>query len=471
MAKIGQLKEHASLLVFIVKLLDWLIICGGGWLGFLVLEPFKTFPDYTGLLPPNYLTAISLGFVFSAWWFPVFNVYKRWRGESIYEEIRTLFFSWASAMLGVLVFIVFTKTSVAFSRHWLAAWFALAFAGLVLFRIILRLTLRYLRQNGFNQRYIVLVGDGRLSRQIAEKIASSTWLGLNIVGFFSDTVQVQSVSGLKKLGSLAEMAAYVEKNAIDQVWITLPLKEIDVIEKLCHQLHTVATNVLMVPDMSSLRLLNQSVTQIDGIPIINMSVSPMQSGNLIGKWIEDKLLSLLILLLISPLLVLISLAVKLTSQGPVFYSQERISWNGKRFKMLKFRTLAVDADNQKGAPVWGGARSKQATPIGHFLRKTSMDELPQFINVLKGDMSIVGPRPERTVFVDQFKYEIDCYMKKHLVKAGITGWAQINGLRGDTCIKTRVDYDLYYIEHWSLWFDLKIILLTLCKGFVHDNAY
>jgi putative colanic acid biosynthesis UDP-glucose lipid carrier transferase len=227
----------------------------------------------------------------------------------------------------------------------------------------------------------------------------------------------------------------------------------------------------MVPDMSSLRMLNQSVSQIDGIPIINMSVSPMQRGNLLAKWLEDKVLSILILLLISPLMLIISLAVALTSPGPVFYTQERISWNGKRFKMLKFRTLHLDADTQNGAPVWGNARSKKTTPIGAFLRKTSLDELPQFINVLKGDMSIVGPRPERTVFVDQFKHEIDCYMKKHLVKAGITGWAQINGWRGDTCIKTRVDYDLYYIEHWSLWFDPKIILLTLRKGFIHSNAY
>ena len=316
----------------------------------------------------------------------------------------------------------------------------------------------------------MLVGDGALTQQIAEKITVSTWLGLNIVGVFSDRDQ-PATSNLKKLGSLAEVASYVEQNNIDQVWITLPLKAIDTIEKLCHQLHSVAVDVLMVPDMTSLRLLNQSVSEMDGVPIINMSVSPMQRGNLLTKWLEDKVLSLLILTFISPLLMVISLAVFITSPGPIFYCQERISWNGKRFKMLKFRTMTINAESKQGSLIWGQAKNKPLTPIGQFLRKTSLDELPQFINVLKGDMSIVGPRPERTVFVDQFKHEIDCYMKKHLVKAGITGWAQINGWRGDTCIKTRLDYDLYYIQHWSLWFDLKIILLTFWKGFVHDNAY
>ncbi|TXL00753.1 hypothetical protein BMR02_05040 [Methylococcaceae bacterium HT1] len=166
----------------------------------------------------------------------------------------------------------------------------------------------------------------------------------------------------------------------------------------------------------------------------------------------------------------IALAVKLSSPGPVFYRQERVIWNGKGFNMLKFRSMPMGTDKRTGGPIWGGAAKKQTTRIGHFLRSTSLDELPQFINVLKGDMSIVGPRPERTVFVEQFKYEIDSYMQKHLVPAGITGWAQINGWRGDTCLKTRIDYDLFYIENWSLWFNLKIIFLTLFKDFKHKET-
>lgn len=469
MANLGRIKEYSSLLVLLIKLQDWIIICGSGVICFFVLQPYKFFPTHTSFMPPSYVTALSLAFVFSAWWFPSFNVYRSWRGESIYEEIKILLFSWICTMTGLLVFMVFTKTSIAFSRHWLGLWFLSAFLGLVLSRIILRLVLRRLREKGFNRRHIVLVGSGSLSQQIAQKIISSKWMGLNIVGYFSDSDE--AILHFKKLGALADLAQFAENNPIDQVWITLPLKDMDKIEALCHQLHSVAVELVMVPDIFSLRILNHSVTQIDGIPVINMSVSPLKSGNAILKWLEDKLLSLCILILISPLLLLIAITIKLTSKGPVLYKQERVSWNGKRFNILKFRTMEVNADQQHGQPVWGGARSKQSNRVGRFLRRYNLDELPQFINVLKGDMSIVGPRPERSIFVEQFKYDIDSYMQKHLVKAGITGWAQINGWRGDTCLKTRLEYDLFYIDHWSLWFDIKIILLTLYKGFMDKNAY
>ncbi len=469
MAKTGRIKEFSNVLIFLIKIMDWIIICGSGVLCFLLLEPYKSFPDHSSFLPHSYVVALSLSFVFSAWWFPVFNVYRSWRGESIYEEIRILLFSWICTMLGLLVFMVFTKTSIKFSRHWLALWFFTAFFLLVLSRIVLRLLLRYFRKKGLNRRHIVLVGSGDLARHIAAKIVSSKWMGLNIVGYFCDSDE--QIPGFNKLGNLEQLTKFTETHPIDQIWITLSLKDMEKIELLCRQLHSVAVEVLMVPDISSLRILNHTVTQIDGIPIINMSVSPINSGNAVLKWLEDKLLSLLILLLVSPLMLLIAFAIKLSSAGPVFYKQERISWSGKRFNILKFRTMVSDADAATGQPVWGEARSKPTFAFGRWLRKTNLDELPQFINVLKGDMSIVGPRPERTIFVEQFKHEIERYMQKHLVKAGITGWAQINGWRGDTCLKTRLEYDLFYIEHWSLWFDLKIILLTLYKGFFDKNAY
>jgi len=202
---------------------------------------------------------------------------------------------------------------------------------------------------------------------------------------------------------------------------------------------------------------------------MNLSVTPMDGTNRVVKAIEDRLLALILLLAVSPLMVIIAMAVKASSPGPVFYRQERVGWNGERFDMLKFRSMRVETERDGVA--WGGARDKPVTSVGAFLRRTSLDELPQFINVLKGEMSIVGPRPERPVFVEQFKEEIPDYMKKHLVKAGITGWAQVNGLRGDTDIARRIEYDLYYIENWSLSFDLKIIILTVFRGFVHRHAY
>ncbi|MCF7970196.1 MAG: undecaprenyl-phosphate glucose phosphotransferase [Methylococcaceae bacterium] len=459
------MREYATLLVILIKLLDWSLIVSGGVLSFYLLEASKNFPTYQGLMPSSYLNALGIAFLLSAWWFPAFNVYKSWRGESLFDEVRTLLLSWGVSMVALLVFMVFTKTTTEFSRHWLGLWFGLVFAGLVLSRITLRLVLRYLRKKGLNQRHIVLVGSSDLTAQVAKRVQASDWMGLEITGFFSD--ENNTIDALNPLGDLSNIVDYVEQHDVDQVWLTLSLKEMDKIETICRQLHSVSVEVLLIPDISSLRLLNHSVSQIDGMPVINMSVSPMKGTNALVKWLEDKLLSAFILLLISPLMLLIALAVKLSSPGSVFYRQERISWNGKRFQMLKFRSMPVDSDKNI---VWGHAKSKHPTRVGQFLRKTSLDELPQFINVLKGDMSIVGPRPERTVFVEQFKHEIDCYMQKHLVQAGITGWAQVNGWRGDTCLQTRVKYDLYYVENWSLWFDLKIIVMTMFKVFNHEEA-
>lgn len=460
-------KEKASLLLFIIKLFDWLLIIASGVASFYILEPVKNFPAYQGLMPDNYLTALLLGFLFSAWLFPLFNVYKSWRGSGVAEEIFTLLFSWACAILGLLAFVFFTKTADEFSRHWFLLWFSSAYLGLIFSRVLLRTILHNLRNKGFNQRHIVLVGGGPLNQQISKKLESSSWMGLKINGYFSDN---NTSGNLTFLGNINTVVDYIEQHNIDQIWITLPLTEMDKIEALSRQLHSVAVDVMLIPDIAGLRLLNYSVTHLDNLAMINMSISPMSNGNIVIKWLEDKFLSSLILVLISPLMLAIAIAVKLSSPGPIFYRQERISWNGKNFNMLKFRSMPINTDQRTGGPVWGGAANKQATRVGQFLRSTSLDELPQFINVLKGDMSIVGPRPERTVFVDQFKHEIDGYMQKHLVQAGITGWAQVNGWRGDTCLKTRIDYDLFYVENWSLWFDLKIIFLTLFKGFNHTEA-
>lgn len=468
MSFIGNAKENANVLVFFIKLFDGAVVAGTGVVCFFVLAPSKNFPVYHGFMPQNYLTALIIAFLLAAWWFPAFNVYKSWRGESIFNELRILFLGWSCTVIGLLVVMVFTKTTEQYSRHWLGLWFVVAFLAFAISRVALRIVLRSLRNQGFNQRHIVLVGAGDLSGRITAKIRQSPWMGLKLCGFFADESEAGTHADLSYLGNLDAVVAYVEANRIDQVWITLPLREMDRIERLCHRLNLVAVNVMLVPDMSSLHLFNQSVTHIDGIPVINLTMTPLVGANALIKWLEDKLLSLLILILISPLMLCIAIAVKLSSPGPVLYRQERVSWNGKRFQMLKFRSMPINADQDL---VWGRSKTKQTTRVGQFLRRTSLDELPQFINVLKGDMSIVGPRPERTVFVEQFKHEIDSYMQKHLVHAGITGWAQVNGWRGDTSLEKRIEYDLFYVENWSLWFDLKIILLTLKSGFMNENAY
>ncbi len=224
-----------------------------------------------------------------------------------------------------------------------------------------------------------------------------------------------------------------------------------------------------MPDIFDFALLHHSMSEIAGLPVINLTESPLEGANLFLKQVEDFVVSLSILVIVSPLMLLIAVGVKLSSPGPVFYRQERVTWNGERFRILKFRTMPIDVEAASG-PVWSNRSESRATRFGAFLRRTSLDELPQFINALRGEMSVVGPRPERPEFVEQFKREIPGYMQKHLVKAGITGWAQVNDFRGDTDLHERIQCDLYYIENWSLWFDLRIIALTIAHVFRSRNA-
>jgi len=227
--------------------------------------------------------------------------------------------------------------------------------------------------------------------------------------------------------------------------------------------------VKFVPDLFSFDLMHAKWTDFKGFPVISVYDTPLNSGT--SKFLkrsEDLIISSIILTLISPIMLVLAIGVKLSSPGPIFYRQTRVGWNGVNFEMLKFRSMPVDVE--KDGVKWGSATSKTNTKFGHFIRATSLDELPQFINVLKGDMSIIGPRPERDVFVEQFRKEIPRYMQKHMVKAGISGWAQIHGWRGDTCLEKRVEYDIHYINNWSLWLDIKIIILTVFKGFVNKNA-
>ncbi|KEZ78813.1 glycosyltransferase [Salinisphaera hydrothermalis C41B8] len=256
----------------------------------------------------------------------------------------------------------------------------------------------------------------------------------------------------------------------DEVWLCLPLDQQPLIDRVLWDFRHSTITMRLVPNLHGMRLIQHPVTDILGVPMLNLSVSPMHGLSRLMKAIEDRTLALIILTLISPLLLVLAIGVKMSSPGPIFFRQKRMGWNGRNFTILKFRSMPVDVESKTGA-VWAKAGEKRSTRFGGFLRRTSLDELPQFINVLRGDMSIVGPRPERPVFVDQFKDEIPGYMQKHMVKAGITGWAQVNGWRGSTDLTKRIEHDLYYIEHWSIWFDLKIIFLTILKGFVHKHAY
>lgn len=400
------------------------------------------------------------------------RVYDSWRGRSKWRLYLNITLSWIWAFVGVFTFLVLTKQAHMVSRVWLMIWLFLGVITACASRFVLYQIMFELREKGWNHKKVLLVGDTSTAAKVIESLHGAPWVGLDVAGVVSLDEKGGNVPEnlvLSKVG-LEDLPRVVQQLDAVEVWVCLPLSEVATIENALHVLRHNLVNIRYIPDWAGFQLLNHRVSHVGNLYTLDLVCSPYTAYSQAVKEIEDRVFAFLILFLLSPLMLMIAVLVKLTSRGPAFYLQERVGWNGKRFNMIKFRTMP-DAVEEGSGPVWAKKGEERATMLGSILRRTSLDELPQFINVLKGEMSIVGPRPERTHFVDQFKDEIPGYMQKHHVKAGVTGWAQVNGWRGDTCLKTRIEHDLHYIENWSLFFDLKIILLTLFKGFIHKNAY
>jgi len=329
--------------------------------------------------------------------------------------------------------------------------------------------IRRLRSHGYNQTQAVIVGTGRVARKTALALRHASWMGIRTIGFVEDR-QDRWTSDLNLLGTFADLPDLIKKYRIAHVFIALPMSRYDDARRVFDLLSRSLCEVRLVADVPDLAGLSLTTTNLDGLPVIGLRESPHFGLNVVVKRAMDVGLSLFGLAMLSPLMLLIALLVKMTSPGPVFFRQERCGLNGESFRMLKFRSMRADAEAQTGA-VWARKDDPRRTRLGTFLRKTSLDELPQLFNVLMGDMSLVGPRPERPVFIQQFRRTIPNYMARHCVKAGITGWAQVNGWRGNTSLRKRIQYDLYYITHWTPWLDLRILWLTVFKGLVHKNAY
>lgn len=329
--------------------------------------------------------------------------------------------------------------------------------------------IRQLRSRGYNQTSAVIVGTGRVARKTARALRQTGWLGIKILGFVEDQPS-RWTGDLDILGTMADLPALIHKYGIGYVFIALPMSRYHDARRVFNVLSRTLVEVRLVADIPNLAGLSLTTGNLHGLPMIGLRESPHFGLNVVVKRAMDVVLSLIGLIMLSPLLLLIAAVVKLTSPGPVFYRQERCGLNGKTFPMLKFRSMRVDAERQTGA-VWARKDDPRRTPLGSLLRKTSLDELPQLINVLKGDMSLVGPRPERPVFTDQFSRTIPNYVARHCVKVGITGWAQVHGWRGNTSLRKRLQYDLYYITHWTPWLDLRILWMTLFHGLFHRNAY
>jgi Undecaprenyl-phosphate glucose phosphotransferase len=294
-------------------------------------------------------------------------------------------------------------------------------------------------------------------------------MGIKNVGFVEE--RPSTLSGdLDVIGGFADLPDLIRKYNISHVFIAVPLGRYDDARRVFDVLSQSLVEVRLVADVPNLAGLSLTTTNLDGMPLIGLRESPHFGLNIVVKRGMDILLSLVGLVVLSPLMLLIAILVKLTSPGPVFYRQERCGLNGRTFHMLKFRSMRVDAEQQTGA-VWAQKDDNRRTRLGTFLRQSSLDELPQLVNVLLGDMSLVGPRPERPVFIQRFSKTIPNYMARHCVKAGITGWAQVHGWRGNTSLRKRLQYDLYYITHWTPWLDLRILGMTVVNGLVHKNAY
>lgn len=323
-------------------------------------------------------------------------------------------------------------------------------------------------------RRVLIIGAGELGERVAKKINDSSWTGLVISGFLDDNVDVgASIQEAKVLGKIRDINKITNELDIDQVFIALPAKSYKKTTYVVEKLRDEVITVRIVPDIYHAVTLYGGIEEFNGLPLINLTDSKMYGWNVIVKRIADVAFSSLALALLSPLMLAIALIVKLTSRGPVIFKQKRYGLDGREIKVYKFRSMTVCEDGPNVPQARKG--DTRITPFGSFLRRMSLDELPQFINVLQGQMSVVGPRPHAVAHNEEYRKLVKSYMLRHKVKPGITGWAQVNGWRGETDtlnkMEKRVEYDLYYIENWSPWLDIKIVWLTIWKGFIHKHAY
>ena len=425
-------------------------------------------------LPLEYVRITVLTVLFAVLVFGASPLYRSWRGRGLTAEIFQLALQWAIVFACVALYASALHVAAQFSRVWVASWFGLGLAGAIGLRVVIRVAAASIRRRGMDLRTAVIVGANPDAQRIVDTMARESSLGIRVDGWFATHADRCALAGVQPLGRLDGLAGYVEARQVDQVWIALPMREQAQIAYVLRQLEHSTAEIKLLPDLFGLQLLNHSVEQMGGLPVLNLRSSPMDGPAQVVKAVMDRVLASLILLLIAPLLAAIAIGVKLSSPGPVLFRQLRHGMGGKPIEVWKFRSMRVheEHDGQVTQARRGDAR---VTRFGAFLRRSSLDELPQFFNVLQGSMSIVGPRPHALAHNEQYKTLVDRYMQRHRVKPGITGWAQVNGLRGETDtvskMARRVEFDLFYMQNWSPWFDLRIIVMTVFKGFTAANAY
>ena len=370
----------------------------------------------------------------------------------------------------ILVSILFIINQPDYSRIMLFLLAIIATFFGIIERFVIRSVLKNLRVNNKNLKHILIVGDNDLAFTFARRIRENPYLGFVVSGFLGRAEHVgMEVEGSSIIGAFKDLDKVLEKNRSDRVVLAIPLKYYYKINELVESCEKVGIKAEIIPDYIRYFPAQPSVDMIEDIPIINIRYVPLDDDfNKFLKYLSDYVISLIAIIITSPIMIITAIAIKLTSPGPIIFKQERMGYNGKTFMMYKFRSMRVQDPNEEKSE-WTTRDDPRKTKVGDIIRKTSIDELPQFFNVLKGDMSVVGPRPERPYFVEQFKETIPKYMVKHQVKPGLTGWAQIHGCRGDTSIKKRIDYDIEYVENWHMGLDLAIMIKTAVKK--NPNAY
>ncbi len=465
-----MLKAHSRLLEQLMLVCDLLLVAGC-WLLAYGLRFYVIVPPITGGgVPPLEPYLLMLLPILLVWGvsFRAFDLYRPRRiGSHLSEAADIAKASTMGALVLVAVMTFFFK-GYEYSRV-VIVYFWLLSIGLVWFsRAAFREVLRFARRRGYNLRGAVIVGDGEPVAAVLQRIQSRPDVGIQVLGLVGD--DKDGARGARWLGGYADLRAVLDGHQVDHVILALAHEDYARLPGLLDAIGDEPVTIHVVPDLFRFTSLRGGVEDFEGIPFIHLRDSPLHGWNQIAKRTFDVVFSLGVMILLLPVMFAITLAIQLTSPGPVFYRQDRMGLDGQRFRMLKFRTMRVNAEASTG-PIWASEGDTRRTSIGAFLRRFSLDELPQFVNVLRGEMSVIGPRPERPIFVERFRQSVPGYMLRHKVKSGITGWAQVHGLRGNTSLEKRIQYDLEYIERWSLWLDLKIIVLTVFRVLFDRNAY
>lgn len=423
---------------------------------------------------------LSMGTYFTALYFLVpaymvlynmVNLYTPRRATRTRYELYNILIANVIGLIGFILVLYMIK-QVDFSRKMIIMFAVINVILMSLSRIFLRKFLRYIRRKGYNLKHILLVGYSRSAEGYISRINNNPQWGYVVSGILDDAVPLGTTyHGVKVISTIDKLPQLLESNEYDEITITLPLDRYDRLEELVDDCEKSGVHTKFIPDYTSLFPSNPYTEEILGLPVINIRYVPLTNAfNQFVKRIVDIIGSIIAIIIFSPVMLISAVLVKMSSPGPVIFKQERVGLHGQSFMMYKFRTMQLQSEKaeKKG---WTTKDDPRVTNVGRFLRSHSIDELPQLFNILIGDMSLVGPRPERPQFVEKFRHDIPRYMVKHQVRPGLTGWAQINGYRGDTSIRKRIEYDIYYIENWSMEFDIRILIGTIFHGFINKNAY